>query len=267
MARFPDYRRAWADLDRKKLHLDTAAQISRERKQRVYAQMEVEPGNWVLDVGCGVGVDTIPLAQIVGPAGKVIGIDIDEACIDEAKRRAQEAGVDAWTEHRVADAAHMPFDDDLFDACHSERVFMHLPNRAEVLAEMIRVTKPGGRIALIDPDGATTSVATWEADIERRFNPLWNLLQRNPFAGREAYRLFKEQGVQEVMVDIVALPVFDLDLARYLIKMEDLVDKGLELGIVTQEEIERLNADLEQAAAMDAFYGYQCQITTVGVVR
>ncbi|GAB4515648.1 MAG: hypothetical protein Kow0047_27590 [Anaerolineae bacterium] len=264
MPRFEDYRGFRDDPERKKLHLDISAQLGRERKQRVYRQMEIGPGSWVLDVGCGVGVDTIPLAQIVGPTGKVVGIDIDEASIAEARRRAEEAGVSAWTEHRVADAADMPFEDNTFDACHSERVFMHLPNRDEVLDEMIRVTKPGGRIVVIDPDGASISWDTEEVEIERKLMPMWNLLQENPFAGRESFRLFKQHGLEDVMVDIVPSCGHDLEMARYLAKIDDMIEKGLELGFLTQEEVDRFNASSERAAAMGAFFVYYCMITTIG---
>ncbi len=264
MPRFEDYRGFGDDIERKKLHLDVSAELGRERKRHVYEQMGVGPGSWVLDVGCGVGVDTIPLAQIVGPTGKVVGIDIDEASIAEARRRAEEAGVSEWTEHRMADAADMPFDNNTFDACHSERVFMHLTNPDEVLEEMIRVTKPGGRIVTIDPDGASISWDTEEAEIERKLIPVWNLLHENPFAGRQAFRLFKKHGLVDVSVTIHPSPGHDLELARYLAKIDDIIEKGLELGIVTQEEVNRFNASSERAAAMEAFFAYFCMITTVG---
>ncbi|MCD6290171.1 MAG: methyltransferase domain-containing protein [Anaerolineae bacterium] len=264
MPRFEDYHGFGDDPKRKKLHLDISAQLSRERKQRAYQQMGIGPGSWVLDVGCGVGVDTIPLAQIVGPMGKVVGIDIDESSIAEARRRAEEVGVSEWTEHRVADAADMPFEDNTFDACHSERLFMHLTNPDEILDEMIRVVKPGGRIAVIDPDGASISWDTEEAEIERRLIPVWNLLQENPYAGRQAFRLFKQHGLVDVVVDIVPSYSHDLEMARYITKTDDVIEKGLELGIVTQEEVDRFNASVERAAAMDAFFAYFCLITTIG---
>ena len=55
-----------------------AARSGQDRKKRVYAAMHVQEGDRVLDVGCGPGTDTLPLAQIVGPTGRVVGLDIQE---------------------------------------------------------------------------------------------------------------------------------------------------------------------------------------------
>ncbi|MGN6563545.1 MAG: methyltransferase domain-containing protein, partial [Thermomicrobiales bacterium] len=128
------------DLALKMRHLDTVAQESTQRKQQVYARLQVREGQRVLDVGCGVGVDTLPLARLVGPAGRVEGVDVDAAAVAEANRRAAAAGMREWVEHQVCDAETLPFADDSFDACHSERVFMHLIRPEAVFAEIVRVT-------------------------------------------------------------------------------------------------------------------------------
>ena len=264
MSQFKDSRGGDDNLERKKLHLDTMAQLGQERKQRIYAALGVKPGSYVLDVGCGVGADTLPLAQLVGPTGRVVGIDRDSAAITEAQHRAAQAGVNGWAEHRVVDANVLPFDDNTFDACHSERVFMHLERPEVVLAEIVRVTKSGGRIVLIDPDGASMSMNSDEAEIERRLLPVWSLLQKNPYAGRRALRLFKRLGVEDVTVTIEPAVNRDLEMARYIAKMDDMLEKGVALGLISQEEVERFNADIEQAAALDATLAYMCMITTVG---
>lgn len=264
MSQFEDSRGGDDNLERKKLHLDTMAQLGQERKQRIYAALGVKSGSYVLDVGCGVGADTLPLAQLVGPTGRVVGIDRDSAAISEAQSRAEQVGVNGWTEHRVVDANVLPFDDNTFDACHSERVFMHLERPEVVLAEIVRVTKSGGRIVLIDPDGASMSMNSDEVEIERRLLPVWSLLQKNPYAGRRALRLFKQLGVEDVAVTIESPISRDLEMARYIAKMDDMIERGLALGIVSPEEVARFNADIEQAAALDATLAYMCMITTVG---
>jgi len=116
MSQSQEYRGYREDLARKAEHLRRVAEAGKERKQRTYALMGVQAGHKVLDVGCGAGMDTIPLAQIVGPTGRVVGIDLDEAMLIKADEHAREAGVDGWVKHRLGDVSSMPFEDDSFDA-------------------------------------------------------------------------------------------------------------------------------------------------------
>ena len=113
-------------------------------KQRSYAFMQIQLDHKVLDLGCGPGTDMIPLAPLVGVNGQVIGADYDEAMIAEAKQRAEQAGVNTWVIHKLADAMSLPFETDYFDSCRRERLFQYLPNSAQALSEMTRVTNPGG---------------------------------------------------------------------------------------------------------------------------
>ena len=84
-------------------------------KQRTYTLMQIEFGHKVLDVGCGPGTDTIPMAQLVSASGQVVGVDYDQEMLAEADQRAEEAGVGGWVTHQHADAAALPFEPNRFD--------------------------------------------------------------------------------------------------------------------------------------------------------
>jgi len=245
-------------------HLDRFARASAARKQQVYARLQVRAGQHVLDVGCGVGADTLPLGRLVGPTGHVSGIDADRDAVAEANRRATAAGVGAWVAHRVGDAYALPFPDDAFDACHSERVFLHLARPEQAVGELVRVTKPGGRVAIIDGDGASFSIDTPEADVERRIVPFWAAKHRNGFAGRQLYRQCKHQGLVDVEAELSPGPILEYPLFARLFGLDDIQARALRAGAVTVEEAARFRTSLEAAAADGTFFAIGGVVTVVG---
>ena len=193
-------------------YLDMAAQILSAAKRRTYELMGLQVGHRVLDLGCGPASDTIALADLVGETGEVHGVDFDPEMVEEANVRAKAAGLDERVLHRQADAAALPFDDDFFDACRSERVFQHLPDPAAGLAEMIRVTRPGGRIVVLDTDFGSLSIASEASELERTVAEHYRSMMNSPFAGRMLYRSFKAAGLDDVSVEVAPIAVDDLSV-------------------------------------------------------
>src|SRR5262245_12847280 len=85
----------------------------RQIKRRSYELLQVRPGHHVLDVGCGLGDDVRALAALVGPTGRVVGIDVSAAMITEARKRSE--GTDLPVAFAVGDAHHLDFPDGSFD--------------------------------------------------------------------------------------------------------------------------------------------------------
>jgi ubiquinone/menaquinone biosynthesis C-methylase UbiE len=83
-------------------YLRVVGNFAQHAKQRSYTLTQIQPGHKVLDVGCGPGTDTIPLAAIVRSTGQVVGMDNDQAMIAEADQRAEKAGVKAWVKHEYS---------------------------------------------------------------------------------------------------------------------------------------------------------------------
>jgi len=115
------------------------------------ALLRVQPGEGVLELGCGAGGALVALARAVGPVGRTVGLDLSPRMICLAAARLQRAGLADRAKLVVADASAIPFADASFDA-----VFMSFalelfdtPEIPLVLAECRRVLRPGGRIGVV----------------------------------------------------------------------------------------------------------------------
>lgn len=107
------------------------------------------PGERVLDLGSGAGTDTLVAALMVGPEGRVTGLDMTPEMVAKAARAAAELGVEN-VELVVGEAEALPFPDASFDVVISNGVIDLVPDKDAVFAELHRVLAPGGRIQVAD---------------------------------------------------------------------------------------------------------------------
>lgn len=122
----------------------------REFRQRTVTLAQLQPGEQVLDVGCGTGTLAIEVARRVGRTGRVVGIDPGTEQI--ARARVKAARSNASIEFQVGVIEQLPFPDQVFDVVFSTLMIHHLPAplKRQGLAEVARVLKPGGRLVLAD---------------------------------------------------------------------------------------------------------------------
>jgi SAM-dependent methyltransferase len=109
----------------------------------------LSPGERVLDLGSGAGTDSLVAAQMVGPRGRVTGIDMTPEMVAKARAAASALGVDN-VEFLEGEAEDLPFRDASFDVVISNGVIDLIPDKDAVFAELYRVLEPGGRIQVAD---------------------------------------------------------------------------------------------------------------------
>lgn len=143
----------------------------------VVARADLQPGEAVLDVGCGTGAAARAALAAVGPTGRVVGVDVNRYMIHVARDVAR--GTSATTgdlDFREGDARQLPLRDHGFDAVLCANTLQFVPERARAVRQMVRVLRPGGRAA----------VGTWE------------LIEANPYFEALAGAISASMGTQVV---------------------------------------------------------------------
>jgi len=211
--------------------LDNHADIKDFRSESS-KRMNLTPGAKVLDLGCGVGGATFPIADVTGPTGLTVGVDISSALLEVATRRA---GNRPAVEFRVGDACAIPYPDGFFDLARTERVFLYLPDRLAAIQEMKRVVKPGGRIHLIDTDVDCTAIYSTKPALTRKMTSIVAASMPNPNSARELPALARQAGLKELRTEVFSLSTPYEFLARV---MAGALSKAVEDGVVPRTEVD-----------------------------
>jgi ubiquinone/menaquinone biosynthesis C-methylase UbiE len=166
------------------------------------AELGLAPGMSVPDAGCGAGELAVSLAHRVRPNGRVVGIDLNPALFDRARAAAASAGVEV--DFRVGDIREIPFDRDEFDVVRSERVFQYLdPSEApRAAAELLRVTKSGGIVQIVDPDHLQTAITATDREFAHLLTQQFTLISKNPEFGLYLGGLLRAAGAADVRVEL-----------------------------------------------------------------
>jgi ubiquinone/menaquinone biosynthesis C-methylase UbiE len=225
-------------------------------------QLRLEAGHVALDAGCGTGDDVLELAARVGPSGRVIGVDLSEAMIEEATRRAE--GSSLPVAFQVADAQQLPFEDETFDAVRTERLLMHVPDAERALADLVRVTKRGARLAIFDFDWDAHVVDSPFRETTRAIVRAFSDGIRNGWIGRSLPRLLRQNGVDELFVTTQGI---FLQLSFYELLMGGFLVRAQESGIVAPDEVERWWEHLRSADASGTFLAGLTAFIVAGTKR
>ena len=160
----------------------------------------IAPGHTVLDVACGTGALTLAAAEAAGARGHVTGLDANPEMLAVARHKS---GVIEWVEGR---AEALPFEDRRFDAVVSQFAFMFFDDKPRALAEMMRVLRPGGRLALAVCDAVERSpgYGAFSALLDRLFGREVGDAFRAPFSlgdSDELMRLAAAAGIDGARVE------------------------------------------------------------------
>jgi ubiquinone/menaquinone biosynthesis C-methylase UbiE len=215
-----------------------------------YLLPRLEPGQRLLDVGCGPGTITVDLAARVAP-GPVVALDRESSVLAEVERLAAARGLPNVS-RAVGDAYALEYEDDAFDVVHAHQLLQHLSDPVAALREMRRVTRPGGIVAARDADYAAM---TWYPAVPllERWLELYRAVARangaEPDAGRRLLAWARAAGFTDIepsasawlFADTQRLGWWSETWARRT-TTSAVATQALELGLATADELEDIAA-------------------------
>lgn len=222
-----------------------ATDVGRSYKLDLLAALRIEPGQTVLDVGCGPGTDLAALADATGPDGRVYGVDQDPKMVETARvRLADRPNV----EIRPADAHRLPFEAGSIDRARTDRVLMHVAEPGAVLGEFYRVLRPAGLLALAEPDFDTLAVDHPRLALSRAFTRcVADRVTRNPAMGRQLPRLAVDAGFTVRSVHNAAAVLTDFETAETILGLRRNAERAVAAGYFSADDahgwLEHLTSD------------------------
>jgi ubiquinone/menaquinone biosynthesis C-methylase UbiE len=220
-------------------------------KQRILAMMDLRAGESVADIGCGTGEDALALAACVRPGGHVVGVDLSSTMIETARRRLGQHRM--GIEFVQADVQSLAFPDASFDAVRAERLLQHTPDADAALREIVRVTKPGGRIVIWEGDLDLFVIDAPDHDTSRVMQRFVCDSFHNVAIGHELSRRFSESR----LTDVVSIPLVgqftDLPLIESAFALTASVQRAIGQNLLERGRAERWLESLRSAHSAGRF--------------
>jgi ubiquinone/menaquinone biosynthesis C-methylase UbiE len=220
--------------------------------QTALRQLALAPGQRVLEVGSGTGDFARQIAAAVGPTGSVTGIDLSAATVITATDR--NAGDRLPLTFQIGDAHHLDFPDQCFDRTCAMLVLRHVDDPVRVLQEMVRVTRPGGRIVVREIPPGTVSFFGVDYRATRAVTDAVERQRRNGWICLQMLQLFQDAGLTELSAEPFTLTSTSLQVVLATASQyRDAVDRAIHDGMADAEQMNAWWRSLEGADRAGTF--------------
>lgn len=198
------YRDHWIEVAPERLEAYEEMFRWRPQMEPLLVPARLEPGQTVVDYGCGPGMLAVELAARVGPRGHVHGVDLNAAFLERARANAARAAVgDRVTFHRIVED-RIPLPDASVDRVIVKNVLEYVDDVAATLADFRRVLRPGGLAHAIDSDWGLLAVEPIGPERLAQLFAAASVAYRTPLIGRKLYGFMRAAGFRDVRVQILA---------------------------------------------------------------
>lgn len=207
-------------------------------KQITYDLLDLENQKLLVDVGCGPGIDTIPMAKAIQNNGKIIGVDVDDTMLKLADEEAVRNDLSHIVSHVKASADKLPFQEFQATGIRAERLFQVLPVKKyppqNIFDELYRVLAQDGIMVLADTDWSTASVDFSDYYFERKMVRFFcEQCRPNGISARQFYRFMQEKKMTKI--ELVPIPIIMYDLEQCPLG-KWLADEALRQEYISEEE-------------------------------
>lgn len=233
-------------------YLTTITKLFGGYKQRSFEFLQLAPGQRILDAGCGTGDDAILLAQRLGPASTVHGMDVSPDLIDTARQRAAAANVPATFE--VMDLYHPTLPENDYDRVRADRVLQHLERPLDALHALKNLTRPGGWLLVADVDWETLILDHPDPVTTEKILAVQRTVVPTPRAGRALYRLFHQAGLDQVETYAETVCITDPAIACFVWGLDGIANQAAQTGHITPDEAKAWLEAMHQAHRKSEFF-------------
>ena len=246
----------------KQLEVLYATRDVMRRRRLVCEALAATPGERTLDAGCGPGFYVAELAEVVGDAGTVVGLDESEAMLGLAAARNE--GRQNVSLH-PAPVTAMPLEDESFDAAISVQVLEYVRDVDVALAELRRVLRPGGRLVVWDVDWGTVSWHTADRDRMTRVMAAWDEHLADPVLPHRLVALLRAAGFEDITCEghqfVTAEFTPDAYTAALLPVVKQYVSNG---GLIPADELDAWAGEQLELAERGEYYCACVQVCFTG---
>jgi arsenite methyltransferase len=217
--------------------------------------LALQAGERVVDVGSGPGLLAAEMAAQVGPAGRVIGLDLSDSMLALSRQRCGDPATGECLSFLKADAARLPFGDSVFDVAVSTQVYEYVPDVPAALAEVYRVLRPGGRVVILDTDWDSIVWAAGDQARMQRLLEAWADRFADPHLPRSLSRQLQDAGFQVERRGVLVLfnPEYDPDTYS-VANGQIMADFVVTQGRMEREEAEAWMRDLRRLGSQGRYF-------------
>ena len=226
-------------------------EIERQRK-RTIEEIDPQPGETIVDIGCGPGLLARELAVAVGDGGRIVGVDSSAPMLELAHNRCAELPNVEFVECVATDLA---VDGASADVATCVQVLLYVADVEKALQEMRRVLKPGGRAIIMETDWRSTVLHSHDEVLTEKIIEAWDKAVPSPRLPARLGSMLRQAGFTAVKVDAVPLSSTDCTPDGFsMAMMAQSAEAACEQGTITESQSQAWIEELTQLGAEDAYF-------------